>query len=113
MIIKEDVLKCGGQKPKLIHALVILTKFNRHLLLSIKNFKCHQDIWSNSKVDELLYFFMASLNLFLGKEGYSNINIIEISSSRLVLINRSWVELKVWYNAYYKSSNSTYEHSSN
>jgi len=79
---------------------------DKHLLSFKIIFRCLQEIWSGSGVDELLHFLIAFLNFFFEKEGYYNTDFVGISFKKLRLIWWSWTELNVWWRTCYKSTSS-------
>ena len=66
---------------------------------------------SGSGADELLYFSIALIILFLENNFYSIVGLSGILSRKWVLTSLSWAELKDLWRAFYRSSNSMYGHS--
>ena len=57
-----DVLKCDGQYSKAMHALAMLMKFFRHVLLLTMTLRCLYNNLLGPRVNELLYFKITLLN---------------------------------------------------
>jgi len=80
IMIDIDTLKCKGQCPKLIHALVIFKTLSRHTKFFIISLRCFQDSLSGPGVKLLLYLLIADKNSSLEKENYQDITLSGISS---------------------------------
>ena len=94
----------------MIHILAMLMKLDIYLSSSTSTLICHQDMWSDPSVDEMLYFLMVSLNFSLENKDHSNIDFIGTLSSKCTLIWQSWAELNVWWSACQRSSSLIYRH---
>ena len=80
IMIDMDTLKCKGQCPKLIYALVIFKILSRHTKFFIISLRCPQDSLSGPEVKLLLYLLIADKNSSLEKENHQDITLSEISS---------------------------------
>jgi len=67
MITNDDVLKCDGQWPRLIHMLVILIIFFKHLMSLIIVLRCFYKTLSELGVNKLLHLLMALINFSFDK----------------------------------------------
>ena len=82
-----------------MYMLAILIKLLIYLLFITRILRwCHK-IQSGPGVDELLQFFIASVNFTLENGSYSGGDFKEISSNNCTFIFWFWAELKVWYGA--------------
>ena len=89
-----------------MHALVMLTMLDRHLLLSITALRCLQKIWLDLEVDELLHFLITFLNSSFEKLGYSDKGFKGISSKMCKFTWWFCAELNVWCSTCHRSSSS-------
>ena len=87
-----------------MHALVMLTMLDRHLLLSITALRCLQKIWLDLEVDELLHFLITFLNSSFEKLGYSDKGFKGISSKMCKFTWWFCAELNVWCSTCHRSS---------
>ena len=60
--MKDDILKCDSQCPRLIYALAILIKLLRHVLSLTITLRCLYNNLSSPRVEVLLYFVIELLN---------------------------------------------------
>ena len=86
MMINDNILKCNGQYPKLIHMLVMLTKLLRHISFLIIALRCFQDNLSSPRINKSLYLAIALLNFSVKKEFQVIVCLAEISSNKSGLI---------------------------
>ena len=86
IIMEDNVLKCISQWPILIHALAILMKFLKHILLLIITLRYLQDNLLGPGVNELLHFVIGLLNSSLEKEVHFVIGLFGISPNKSRLI---------------------------
>jgi len=75
-IIIDDILKCDGQCPRLIHTLAILMKLLRYVLSLTMTLKCLHDNLSGTEVEVLLHFIIELLN-FLTKKGIQIVVVLD------------------------------------
>ena len=80
IITVVENLKCDGQYPKSIQALVMFISLNIQSLSLIMNLIWLQVSLSGPKADELLYFSITLINSCLEKEFHSFIDLLGISS---------------------------------
>ena len=86
MIIDNDILKCKGQWPKLMHALAMLMKFLRHDVSLIIILRCFQDNLSGPGVDKLLHLVIELLNSSSKNSIHFVTGLFGISSNKSRLI---------------------------
>ena len=67
MITNDDVLKCDDQWSRLIHMLVILIIFFKHLMSLIIVLRCFYKTLSELGVNKLLHLLMALINFSFDK----------------------------------------------
>jgi len=70
IIIDVDTLKCKGQCPKSIQALVIFKTLSRHAEFFRISFRCLYDNLSGLGVELLLHLLIADTNFSLEKGGH-------------------------------------------
>jgi len=96
-MIDNNILKCNGQCPKLIHALAMLTKLFKHVLSLMIAFRCFQDTLSGPSIDELLHLTMELLNSLTEKVVQIVIFLVGILSIMSGLISQFCAELNICY----------------
>ena len=79
IIIDNNILKCNGQCPKLIHALVMLKILIKHVSFLTIILRCFYNTLSGPGVDELLYLVIVFLNFSVEKESQSITVLVGIS----------------------------------
>ena len=102
-IINVDNLKCDGQCPKLIQALVMLITETKHSSMLIILFKIFHEILLKPGAEELLYLLIAFLNSSLKKRSHSITGFDGILFKISMLILQICVELKKRCKTCYKS----------
>jgi len=105
-MMEDDVLKCDGQWPKLIHVLAILIKFLKHELLLMINLRCLQDNLLELGVKELLHLMIELLNSSLENGIYFVTDLFGISSNKSKLIWQFCTKLNNKWRACWRSSSS-------
>jgi len=105
-MMEDDVLKCDGQWPKLIHVLAILIKFLKHELLLIITLRCLQDNLLGLGVKELLHLMIELLNSSSENGIYFVTNLFGISSNKYGLIWQFCTKLNNEWKACWRSSSS-------
>ena len=88
------VLKWDGQCPSSMQVLVMSMNLQmQSSFLIIDLIWLHINL-SGPGTDELLYFLITSISLFLENKFYSIVNLSRISSRKWVSTSLSWAELK-------------------
>lgn len=85
IMINNNTLKCNGQCPKLIQALVMLMMLLKYLLSLTTYLRYFYNILSVLEVDKLLYLLITIVNSFLEKEFHGKCYLDRISSNKELL----------------------------
>ena len=106
IIIKDDILKCNSQCPRLIYVLAILIKLLRHMLSLTITLRYLYNNLSSPRVEVLLHFVIELLNSSTKKDVQIVVVLDWILSNMLWLIWQFCAELNDKWRAFHKSSNS-------